>query len=71
MAFFHYGIDNNGNEFFEVSSYWWLFPTVAIPCTLLVMAVYQIWRRKREGRMISKRGQNSLVDPEEMDRRRY
>jgi hypothetical protein len=64
MVFFNYGVDGNGNEYFEVSSRWWLFPTVTIPLTLFVMAVYHIWRRKRDGRMVSRRRQNSFADPD-------
>jgi hypothetical protein len=62
MAFFHYGVDSDGNEFFEVSPKWWLFPTITIPFTLLVMVFYQIWRRRREGKMVRRR-EVSFVDP--------
>src|SRR5277367_3842787 len=63
MVFFNYDVDGNGNETFQVSSHWWYFPATAIPCTLLVMVVYQLWRRNREGRMI-KRRENALTDVE-------
>lgn len=65
MVFFNTGVDGNGNEFFEVSSCLWYYPATAIPCTLLVLAIYQIWRRSREGRMVKRRN-NSLSDPEEI-----
>jgi hypothetical protein len=66
MAFFHYGVDNNGNEIFEVSSRIWYFPATAIPCTLLVMIGYQIWQWNREGRM-AKRRERVLPDRERVE----
>jgi hypothetical protein len=64
MGFFDSSFDSNGNEVFKVHSHVWLFPVTAIPCTLLVMVVYQIWRRNREGRMASRRQLNPITDPE-------
>jgi hypothetical protein len=69
MGFFNYVVDSNGNEIFQVSPQWWYFPATAIPCTLLVMAVYQIWRRNREGRM-EKRRKNALTDVENVGEQR-
>jgi hypothetical protein len=69
MVFFSTGVDNNGNEFFRVSPRVWYFPAVAIPCTFVVIVVYQIWRRNREGRMV-KRRKNSLLNPERVDMQR-
>jgi hypothetical protein len=64
MGFFNYVVDSNGNEIFQVSPQWWYFPATAIPCTLLVMAAYQIWRRNRAERMVEKRRKNDLTDVE-------
>ena len=69
MVFFKYDVDRNGNETFKLSSHWWYYPVAAIPCTLLVMVVYQIWRRNREGRMV-KRRENSLTDVERVGEQR-
>lgn len=69
MVFFNWDVDSNGNENFQVSSHWWYFPATAIPCTLLVMVVYQLWRRNREGRMI-KRRENAVTDVENVGEQR-
>ena len=38
----------------QVSNKLWQFFAIAIPATVLVLAVYQIWRRTREERLVSK-----------------
>lgn len=63
MVFFSCGVDTNGDEFFKVSPRIWYFPATALPCTFLVIAVYQFWRRNREGRMV-KRREISVSNPE-------
>jgi hypothetical protein len=51
MVFFNSGVDNDGKEYFKVSSRLWIFFAVAVPLTVLVSGVYQYWRRERERRM--------------------
>jgi ABC-type uncharacterized transport system involved in gliding motility auxiliary subunit len=51
MDFFYSVVDNDGKEYFKVSSRLWIFFAVAVPLTVLVFVVYQYWRRKREQRM--------------------
>jgi hypothetical protein len=54
MAFFNYGVDNNGREYFQVSKLVWVFPAIAIPVTILIFAIYlfyHYWQRGRRRRI--------------------
>jgi uncharacterized membrane protein YciS (DUF1049 family) len=55
MVFFNYGVDNNGQEYFQVSTRLWMYFAVTVPLTLLVSGVYQFWRRQREGKFEERR----------------
>jgi hypothetical protein len=49
----------------QVSNKLWQFFAITIPATILVLAAYQIWRRTREERLVSKGpdvGGDTLVD---------
>ncbi len=48
MVFFTTGTDENGKASLTVTPQWWYFPTITIPLTIIVFAVWQWWRRKRE-----------------------
>jgi hypothetical protein len=62
MDFFYSVVDNDGKEYFKVSSRLWIFFAVAMPLTILVFGVYQYWRRKREQRMELRRTQKDEVE---------
>jgi len=38
---------------FQVGSRLWQFFAVTIPATILVLVVYELWRRTREARLVS------------------
>lgn len=63
MVFFNYGVDSNGNEYFQASSRLWLYFVITVPLTVLVSGVYQYWRRRREGR-VEMRNKESGIDLE-------
>ena len=48
MVFFNTSTDENGKASLTVTPEWWYFPTITIPLTIIVFAVWQWWRRKRE-----------------------
>ncbi|KAL2040003.1 hypothetical protein N7G274_007406 [Stereocaulon virgatum] len=48
MVFFNTATDDNGKPKLTVSPQWWYFPTITIPLTIIVFAVWQWWRRRRE-----------------------
>lgn len=48
MVFFNTSIDGNGRASLNVAPQWWYFPAITIPLTIVVFAVWQWWRRKRE-----------------------
>ena len=48
MVFFNTSIDGNGRASLTVAPQWWYFPAITIPLTIIVFAVWQWWRRKRE-----------------------
>ena len=48
MVFFNTSIDGNGRVSLTVAPQWWYFPVITIPLTIIVFAVWQWWRRKRE-----------------------
>ncbi|KAI4283541.1 MAG: hypothetical protein L6R35_005131 [Caloplaca aegaea] len=50
MAFFNAGTDARGRATLEVSPLWWYFPTIAIPLTILVFSVWDVWRRERQAK---------------------
>jgi len=61
MAFFNYGVDNNGREYFQVSKLVWVFPAIAIPVTILIFAMYlfyHYWQRRRRRRISLERLQS-------------
>ncbi|KAL8971540.1 MAG: hypothetical protein Q9197_003223 [Variospora fuerteventurae] len=57
MAFFNAGTDAGGRATLEVSPLWWYFPTIAIPLTILVFSVWDVWRRKRQAKADPAKGQ--------------
>ena len=48
MVFFNTSTDGNGRVSLTVAPQWWYFPTITIPLTIIVFAVWQWWRRKRQ-----------------------
>jgi len=60
MVFFNYGVDNNGQEIFQVSSRLWLYFAVTVPLTVLISGIYQYWRRQREGRVESRHKETEM-----------
>jgi uncharacterized membrane protein YidH (DUF202 family) len=55
MVFFNFGYDLQGNKTFMVSPKIWMFFAITIPCTCIIMLVYQVWRWKRGSRMVRRR----------------
>ncbi|KAL8993573.1 MAG: hypothetical protein Q9169_006241 [Polycauliona sp. 2 TL-2023] len=52
MAFFNAGTDENGKATLEVSPLVWYFPAVTIPLTILVLLVWEFWRRRRQDKIL-------------------
>ncbi|KAL8848050.1 MAG: hypothetical protein Q9221_006910 [Calogaya cf. arnoldii] len=52
MAFFNAGTDENGKATLEVSPLVWYFPAITVPLTVLVLGVWEIWRRKRQAKLV-------------------
>lgn len=52
MAFFNTGMDENGKATLEVSPLVWYFPAVTVPLTVLVLGVWEFWRRKRQAKIM-------------------
>jgi hypothetical protein len=47
MVFFDTKANDNGGESIIVGRQWWLFPTITIPLTVLVFALWVAWQRYR------------------------
>jgi hypothetical protein len=47
MVFFDKKANNNGSESIIVGRQWWLFPTITIPLTIVVFAIWVAWQRYR------------------------
>ncbi|KAL8666387.1 MAG: hypothetical protein Q9202_001410 [Teloschistes flavicans] len=48
MAFFNASTDTEGKAILEVSPLWWYYPAITIPLTILVLIIWELWRRKRQ-----------------------
>ena len=47
MVFFDTKTSDNGSESIIVGRQWWLFPTITIPLTIVVFAIWVAWQRYR------------------------
>ena len=48
MVFFNTTTNENGIESLTIGRQWWLFPTITIPLTVLVFAIWVSWQRHRK-----------------------
>jgi len=47
MVFFDTKANENGSESIVVGRQWWLFPTITIPLTIVVLVTWVVWQRYR------------------------
>ncbi|PPQ98300.1 hypothetical protein CVT26_013495 [Gymnopilus dilepis] len=47
MVFFDKETRADGREVLSISAQWWIFPTVTVPLTVLVFAIWLVWKHKR------------------------
>jgi hypothetical protein len=48
MVFFKYDTDASGQMVFTVAPQMWYYVAITAPLTLLVFAIWDVWRRKRQ-----------------------
>ncbi|KDR80212.1 hypothetical protein GALMADRAFT_242505 [Galerina marginata CBS 339.88] len=58
MVFFN----TDGNNSLSVGPQWWLFPAITIPLTLLVFAIWLLWKRHRNQTTLEPLGMDTVID---------
>lgn len=56
MIFFSIERDGEGHDTFVVSHRWWLFLAIAVPLTICVFVIWEVWRKRRAAQRESEWG---------------